>query len=67
MITIYSVISPNNSNIKLTFDGQTGCEISDKDTIVIRKVLHPVYMITLSDYDYFDVLKTKLSWSGSSI
>lgn len=55
------------SDIKLTFDGQTGFEICDKDTIVVRKALNSIRVITLSDYNYFDVLKTKLHWSGNSI
>ena len=48
----------------LTFDGQVGKPISEQDTIVVRKSLHPVNMITVPGQHYFDVLKDKLSWSG---
>ena len=57
-------LEERSSDIMLTFDGQEGLEIDDKDTIVISKGPHPVHMITLPDQHYFDVLKAKLRWSG---
>ena len=57
-------LEKRSSDIMLTFDGQEGLEIDDKDTIVISKGPHPVHMITLPDQHYFDVLKAKLRWSG---
>ena len=55
------------SDIMLTFDGQAGLEITEKDTIIVRKGCQPIQMITLPDRHYFDVLKTKLRWSGERI
>lgn len=55
------------SDIMLTFDGQAGLEITEKDTIIVRKGCQPIHMITLPDRHYFDVLKTKLRWSGERI
>ena len=55
------------SDIMLTFDGQQGIEITDKDTIIARKSPHPLNMITLPDQQYFNVLKTKLRWSGGRV
>ncbi len=52
------------SDIILTFDGQLGLEIDHRDAILIRKSAYPVHMITMPDMNYFDVLKTKLRWSG---
>ncbi len=57
-------LEERSSDIMLTFDGQEGLEINDKDTIVVSKGPHPVHMITVPDQDYFDVLKAKLRWSG---
>ncbi len=54
-------------DIMLTFDGQGGIEIDEKDTIVIQKGSHPVKMITMPDQHYIDVLKDKLRWSGSRV
>lgn len=56
-----------SSDIMLTFDGQAGFEINDEHTIMIRKDLYPVNMITMPDQSYFDVLKAKLSWSGGRV
>jgi NAD+ kinase len=55
------------SDIHLTFDGQLGLEINDRDAIIVEKSPYPVHLITLPDQDYFDVLKAKLRWSGSRV
>ena len=55
------------SDIMLTFDGQKGLDISDKDTIIVRKSPHPLNMIALPDRHYFNVLKAKLRWSGGRV
>jgi len=55
------------SHIMLTFDGQGGLEINEKDTIIIQQGPHPVNMITLPDQHYIDVLKDKLRWSGGRV
>ncbi len=52
------------SDIILTFDGQKGLEINDKDEIHIQKGPQPIRLITLPDRQYFDILKNKLKWSG---
>jgi len=38
--------------------------IDELHTIVVRKSAAPVNLITLPDRNYFDVLRTKLRWSG---
>jgi PTS system mannitol-specific IIC component len=53
-----------SSDIMLTFDGQAGLVINEKDAIQIEKGPHPVQMLTLPGSNYFDLLKTKLRWSG---
>ena len=60
-------LEKKTSDIMLTFDGQEGLEISDQDTIIIQKGLHPVNMISIPGRHYFDVLKTKLRWSGGRV
>jgi NAD+ kinase len=57
-------LAKGSSDIILTFDGQKGLEINDKDEIVIQKGPHPIHLITLPDRQYFDILKNKLKWSG---
>ncbi len=63
-IRITLKLAQGASDIMLTFDGQKGLDISDRDTIIVRKGPHPLNMITLPGQHYFDVLKAKLRWSG---
>ena len=63
-VSITIKLAEKSSDIVLTFDGQAGLEIGDKDTIIVEKGPHPIRMITIPDQEYFDVLKTKLRWSG---
>ncbi|MBW2645262.1 MAG: NAD(+)/NADH kinase [Deltaproteobacteria bacterium] len=48
----------------LTLDGQVGSDITSEDTVVIRKAPHTLHIIQTREYNYFEVLKTKLRWSG---
>lgn len=52
------------TDIVLTFDGQEGMNISCRDRIIVKKSSNPVRMISLSDQNYFKVLKARLMWSG---
>ena len=61
-------LAERSSAAIVTFDGQAGREIDGGDIIGIRKGNHPIHVITLLDHDdYFDLLKTKLRWSGSRV
>jgi NAD+ kinase len=60
-------LAKKSSDIMLTFDGQKGLPITQKDTILLEKSPYPVHMVTIPGQQYFDVLKAKLKWSGSRI
>ena len=61
-------LAERSSDAIVTFDGQAAREIDARDIITIQKGDHPIYVITLLDHDdYFDLLKTKLRWSGSRV
>ncbi len=66
-ISIRLKLEPGASDIMLTFDGQQGLDITDRDTIMIGRGAHPLNMITLPHRHYFDVLKAKLRWSGGRV
>jgi len=53
------------SDIHLTFDGQKGLSINENHTILIQKSPFPVNLITLPQKNYYNILRTKLRWSGS--
>lgn len=58
-------LAERSADIMLTFDGQVGLPIDESHTILIRKADRPVNLITLPERNFFDVLRTKLKWSGS--
>jgi len=60
-------LAKKSSDIMLTFDGQAGLEIDDRDSIIVTKSPQPVHMIVMPERNYFDVLKAKLRWSGSRV
>jgi NAD+ kinase len=60
-------LSDKASDLMLTVDGQEGLDIKNKDVVFIKKWPHPLHMITLPNHNYFDILKTKLRWSGSRL
>ncbi len=60
-------LDEKSADIILTFDGQVGVPIDERDTIIVRKDPLPVNTIVLPDREFFDVLKAKLRWSGSRI
>ena len=65
--TISINLEKRSADIMLTFDGQQGMEIDDKDTIIVRKGPHPIHMISEPNKHYYDVLKAKLRWSGGKV
>lgn len=48
----------------LTLDGQEGLEMDPGDTILIRKSPNDVQMISFEEHSYYNILKTRLKWSG---
>lgn len=58
-------LAERSADIMLTFDGQVGLPIDESHTILMRKADRPVNLITLPERNFFDVLRTKLKWSGS--
>lgn len=58
-------LTEKSADIMLTFDGQVGMPIDERHTIIVRKADCPVHLIALPGRGFFDVLRTKLKWSGS--
>jgi NAD+ kinase len=66
-VSIKIMLAKGSRDIIVSFDGQAGLEIDERDTIIICRDRHPVHVITLPEHDYFDLLKTKLRWSGGRV
>jgi NAD+ kinase len=62
--TVTINLAERSSDILLTFDGQQGHPIDDRDTIMVSKSPYPIHMISEPGQNYYDVLKAKLRWSG---
>ncbi len=66
-VTIKTYLDEKATDIVVTFDGQEGLEIRDTDMLIIEKSAYPVNLIILPGQNYFDILKSKLRWSGGRI
>lgn len=56
------VASSFDEKVYLTLDGQVGVELTEGDTIEIRRALKTIALVMSKDRDYFEVLRTKLKW-----
>lgn len=63
-VSIKIKLEEGSSDMMLTFDGQVGLEINGRDEILVKKAQQPLNMIRIHGLQYFDILKTKLRWSG---
>ncbi len=62
--TIKIGLARETSDIMLTCDGQVGIPIDQSNTLVVRKSPHDLHMIRLPGQNYYEILKTRLHWSG---
>jgi NAD+ kinase len=57
-------LSTREQEVMLTADGQIGLPLMDGDLVEINKSEKSFNLIASKDRDYFEVLRTKLKWSG---
>ena len=50
---------------EIALDGDSNYEIKQGETIVINTIRKPIKLIHPEDYDYFDVLRSKLLWGSN--
>ncbi len=51
-----------DDDLQLTVDGQRGCHLSVGDRVDVIRSEHPVKLVRLPDYSFFNVLRRKLFW-----
>lgn len=56
-------LAAETSNMTVTFDGQEGYPLSERDVVIIKKSPAPQTMLIFPDRTYYDILKEKLSWN----
>ena len=57
-------MNTREQEVMLTADGQTGTPLMAGDRIEIRKSEKTFNTVCAKDRDYFDILRSKLKWSG---
>jgi NAD+ kinase len=50
--------------VSLTFDGQVGFDLFQKDKVLIQKAKEKLKLIKSPDQSYFEILREKLMWGG---
>jgi NAD+ kinase len=66
-VVITIVLEKEAADVLVAFDGQSGIELHNNDTIRIHKSPYPVWMIKFPGQRYFDLVKAKLRWSGGRV
>ncbi len=56
-------LSRGKAPAQISFDGRTKALISNQDTVRIKRNTQSVSLLHPKDYDYFQILRAKLSWS----
>ncbi len=57
----------SNQQLLLAVDGQKHCHIDEGTELTFSKCTHNAKFIQLPGHDYYDILRRKLDWGGSSI
>jgi NAD+ kinase len=57
-------IMDSNSEVFVTFDGQSGFPLQSSDVVSVRRAPRPLRIIKAPNRTYFEVLRSKLRWGG---
>lgn len=60
--TVEFTLETEESDVRLTLDGQVGCALLPFDRVVITKAKSHVFFVKSPFKDYFEILRTKLKW-----
>jgi NAD+ kinase len=59
-------IMDSNSEVFVTFDGQSGFPLQSSDIVSVRRAPRSLQIIKAANRTYFEVLRSKLRWGGST-
>jgi NAD+ kinase len=59
-------IMDSNSEVFVTFDGQSGFPLQSSDIVSVRRAPRPLQIIKAANRTYFEVLRSKLRWGGTT-
>ncbi|HEC24880.1 MAG TPA: NAD(+)/NADH kinase [bacterium] len=60
--TLKIKILPQKRDIFISADGRDGMKLKDGDEVIIKKRALKVFLSVSLDYDYWNILRTKLNW-----
>jgi NAD+ kinase len=63
-VEIWLQMNTREQEVMLTADGQTGLPLKASDRVEIRKSARTFNTVCAKDRDYFEILRSKLRWSG---
>jgi len=55
---------PRSEEVKLTADGQEGCDLQAGDRIEVREAPFSAHLVTLQDASFYAKLRSKLGWGS---
>ncbi len=59
-------LATENENVRVTFDGQEGCDMLRGDILEVKKAQTPIQLIQAPGKNYYQTLRNKLHW-GSDV
>jgi NAD+ kinase len=59
-----AVVPGQRTNIILTLDGQAAFKLEENDSVFFRKSEHAARIIRSDKRNFYEVLRSKLAWSG---
>jgi len=60
--TVEITLESEEGDVRLTLDGQIGCDLHPFDQVVVTKAKDYVFFIKSPFKDYFQILRTKFKW-----
>jgi NAD+ kinase len=60
-------VEKSSKEALLSIDGQSGVPLQEGDSVVLKKASHGAKIIRLESYNYYELLRKKLKWSGSNL
>jgi NAD+ kinase len=65
--TVKVTVKQSSKKALLSIDGQAGIHLLEDDKVIVRKSPHGVKIVRLNSYNYYELLRKKLKWSGSNL
>jgi len=65
--TVKVFVKQASKTTLLSIDGQAGVPLLENDTVIVKKSHNGAKIVRLKSYNYYELLRKKLKWSGSNL